>query len=60
MKIYKKTQSVIAGESAGWVDTGDGSRLWQSPVVRAFVDDDEIQEITIVSATSGVVITLRK
>lgn len=60
MLIHKKVSSVVTSEVSVDVDSDDGDRLWQSPIVKAFLADDNVQQVTIVSANVGTTITLQK
>lgn len=63
--IYKRTlrlqnAGILSGTYDRQVEIGDGSMPWDSPIVAAFLADDDIQEIQIVSTSGGFSKTLTK
>lgn len=66
-RTYKNTLTIkgngfLSGKYETEVPIGDPSQggLWDIPLVKAFLDDDDIQEMTITSTNIGFVKTLRK
>lgn len=61
-KVIVECSGVTCGNYCYEVEVGDpeDEKLWSCPLVRAFLDDDNIQRITITSITLGVSKTIRK
>lgn len=59
-KLRYRNSSIIAGELEGEIEIGDPRIPWHDPIISAFLDDDDIQEITLVSTCVGFVKTLTK
>jgi len=55
-----KNDGMISGSFEKDVEVGDNNMPWDSPIIVAFLDDDDIREITIVSTCIGFVKTLTK
>lgn len=55
-----KIQSMLLGEHEEQVTPADGSAMWDIPIVQAFIADDDLQQMQIVSTNIGDVRTLTK
>ena len=60
--LHFKNSGIISGTHERDVEIGDESSAvpWNSGIIKAFLEDDDIQEITIVSSCIGFVKTLTK
>ena len=61
-EVIIKGNGFLSGKYEIEVAVGDPSQvgLWDIPLVKAFLEDDDIQEMTIVSTNIGFVKTIRK
>lgn len=62
MKVFVKNNSALLGEFEGVFIMGDTNAgiPWDAPIIEAFMDDKDLQEITLCSSNLGFVKTLRK
>lgn len=60
MRMRLKNQGVLTGEWEKEVEVGDENMPWDQPIVKAFVEDGDLHEMTIVSANIGFIKTLTK
>ena len=59
-QLRLKGSGVFRGEHSEFVEVDDENLPWDAKIIEAFLSDDDIQEITIVSANIGFVKTLTK
>jgi hypothetical protein len=61
-KIHIKSAGMLSGEVEGEWKVGDNAAPvpWTSAIIKAWLDDDEIQQLQIVSTNIGFVKTLTK
>ena len=60
MKVRIQSNSAIAGKSDGIFDVDRSLPPWNISIVAAFLDDEDIQEMTICSGNIGFVKTFTK
>ena len=59
-ELTLEVQSMLTGEYIEGVTPGDGNPLWEFPIVKAFLEDDDLQEMQIVSTNIGFIRKLTK
>jgi len=55
-----KSESMISGTIEKDVTVGDDSLPWSNAIIAAFLDDDDIQSLKIVSTNIGFIKTIQK
>lgn len=55
-----QNNSMLSGKYDKQVTIGDEHLPWDMPIIRAFLDDNDITEMTIVSTNIGFIKTLTK
>lgn len=59
-KLLLKNSGVLSGTFEKEVTIGDENMPWGNPIVKTFLDDDDIQQMEIVSTCIGFVKRLTK
>lgn len=60
MRYFLKSNGIISGKVEMEVQVGDDSLPWDAPIIQAFLNDEDLQEMTIVSTNIGFVKTITK
>lgn len=64
-KLYKRTlalknSGLLSGQWEREVEIGDENLPWTTPIIKAFLAEDDLQEMTLISTCIGFVKTLTK